>query len=138
MWFGTYTGLIKYDGYTTTTFNVDPTRKNSLKDDGVSKLCEDGDGNIWIASVYYPMLTKYNPLTEKFTVYNRDIREKHGSLPGFVYSLVKDKQGKLWVGTDAGVCFYDATTDKFINLSRMIFPDTLCNQKISNRMTIDL
>jgi ligand-binding sensor domain-containing protein/two-component sensor histidine kinase len=134
MWFGSFTGLIKYDGYAITTFNIDPTSKNSLPDDGVNKLSEDSDGNIWIASVNYPMLTKYNPRTEKFTVYGRDTGKKQSGLPGYVYSLVNDKQGRLWVGTDAGLCFYDAASDKFINLSGIIFPDTLCNQKISSLM----
>ena len=102
MWFGTITGLIKYDGYTITAFNADPSIKNSLPDDGISKLCEDVNGNIWIASVNYPRLTKYNPSTGKFTVYNGDKEKNQLGLTGYVYSLVNDKQGRLWVGTKSG------------------------------------
>ena len=134
MWFGTFTGLIKYDGYNITTFNSDPTNKNSLPDDGVNKLCEDSNGNIWIASVNYPRLTKYDPHTGKFTVYNGDKERNQLGLTGFVYSLVNDKQGRLWVGTDAGLCFYDPVSDIFTNLSKIIFPDTLSNQKVSSLM----
>ena len=45
MWFGTYNGLIKYDGYSFTTFQTDPSNKNSLPTNYVNHLCEDGEGN---------------------------------------------------------------------------------------------
>lgn len=134
LWFGTYTGLIKYDGYNITNFNSDPTIKNSLPDDGVNKLCEDNDGNIWIASYNKPRLTKYNPRTGQFTVYNPDKEGNRSGLPGYVHNLVNDKQGRLWIGTEAGLCFYDPASDKFTRLSNIIFPDTLSSQKITSLM----
>ena len=134
MWFGTFTGLIKYDGYNITSFNADPAIKNSLPDDGINKLCEDINGNIWIASVNYPRLTKYDPHTGKFNVYNGDKEKNQLGLTGYVYTLVNDKQGRLWAGTDAGLCFYDPVSDRFTNLSTIIFPDTLNDQKVSSLM----
>jgi ligand-binding sensor domain-containing protein/two-component sensor histidine kinase len=130
MWFGTWNGLLKYDGYSFTTFLPDPKIKSSLPDTDIDNLCEDGDGNIWSSTESHPGLSKYNPPTGKFTLYPYD-KDNNGSGPqGIVTSLITDKQGLLWIGTDAGVCFYDAASDKFIDLSKIIYPDTLCNQSI--------
>ncbi len=130
MWFGTYNGLIKYDGYSFTSFLTDPKINNSLPDTDVDNLCEDGEGNIWSSTNLNPWLSKYNPHTGNFTLYRHDEKNKFSGPPGIVTSLITDKRGQLWIGTNAGVCFYEAATDKFITLSEIIFPDTLCSQSI--------
>jgi len=130
MWFGTWNGLLKYDGYSFTTFQTDTRIKNSLPDTDVDNLCEDGEGNIWSSTNNNPWLSKYNPHTGSFTLYKHDKKNKFSGPPGIVTSLITDKRGQLWIGTDAGVCFYETATDKFINLSEIIYPDTLCSQSI--------
>lgn len=131
MWFGTGNGLLKYDGYSFTTFLTDPRNKNSLPDTDVDNLCEDGEENIWSSTNLNPWLSKYNPHTGNFTLYRHDENNKFSGPPGIVTCLITDKQGLLWIGTDAGVCFYESATDKFISLSEIIYPDTLCNRSIN-------
>jgi len=128
MWFGTWNGLIKYDGYSFTTFLTDPRNKNSLPDTDVDHLCEDGEGNIWSSPEGSPYLSKYNPHKNNFTIYRHDEKNKFSGPQGNITCLTTDKHGQLWIGTDAGVCFYEAATDKFINLSEIIYPDTLSSQ----------
>lgn len=130
LWFGTWNGLLKYDGYSFTNFLPDPGNKNSLPDTDVDILCEDGEGNIWSSANRSPNLSKYNPNKRTFTLYRHDKKSKSSGLPGNVYCLITDKHGLLWIGTDAGLCFYEAATDKFINLSQIIYPDTLGSQSI--------
>ena len=104
MWFGTWNGLIKYDGYSFTTFLTDPRNKNSLPDTDVDYLCEDGEGNIWSSagSLY---LSKYNPHKNNFTIYRHGEKNKFSGPSGNVTCLITDRQGQLWIGTDAGVMF---------------------------------
>jgi ligand-binding sensor domain-containing protein len=121
-------GLIKFDGYNFTAFNFDPNKKNSLPNNSVDKFCEDSAGNIWMGSSAYPLLSRYDPHTGNFIAYRHDDNNRSTGLSGYVSALVTDKQGKVWIGTDAGLCFYDATSDKIINLSSIISTDTLCSK----------
>src|SRR6476469_1981933 len=66
MWFGSFTGLLKFDGYKFISFNPDPNNKKSISNNSIDKICEDSTGNIWMVHDSYPVLTKYNPHTETF------------------------------------------------------------------------
>jgi ligand-binding sensor domain-containing protein/two-component sensor histidine kinase len=129
MWFGGFTGLVKFDGYKLTTFNYDPNKKNSLPNNDVYKFCEDRNGNIWMGSGADQIVSKYSPQTGNFTAYHLD-GDKSTGLSGYVSDLVTDRQGKMWIGTDAGLGFYDKHSDKIINLSNIISPDTLCDRQV--------
>src|SRR5436190_23368220 len=126
MWFGTQSGLLKYDGYSFTTFLADPFNKNSLSSYS-NILCEDRDGNIWVGG---DGLSKYYPHTAKFTTWRHEDKNKYSLLSDDIRCLITDKQDKLWIATDKGLCFCEAASGKFINLADIISPDTLCNQDI--------
>lgn len=133
MWFGTFNGLIKYDGYSFTTFKADPFNKNFISSNYAKFLCEDKEGNIWVGG---DGLSKYDLHTGKFTNWRHDTTNKF-SLPSInVNCLTTDKQGTLWVGTgDAGACYYETASNKFINISEIIYPDTLSSQSVRCMMT---
>lgn len=50
MWFGTWNGLCRYDGYSFETFNSDIAKSNSLKNDFIYSLKEDSHHNIWVGT----------------------------------------------------------------------------------------
>jgi len=127
MWFGTETGLIKYDGYFFTNFVADPLDKNSLSSNYADFMCEDKAGNIWVGG---DGLSEYDPHTARFTTWRHDVKNRFSLLSDGVNYLIADKQDKLWVATDKGLCYYEPGSNKFIKLSDIIFPDTLCNQDI--------
>ncbi|MBA7564449.1 hypothetical protein ES708_06112 [subsurface metagenome] len=60
MWFGTFSGLNRYDGYNTKIFNHESNDTLSLSHEHVSTIGEDKDGKLWIGtigggiSVFYP------------------------------------------------------------------------------------
>ena len=62
MWFGTFNGLNRFDGYSIQIYNHDIDDPNSLSHEHIVKMCEDEDGKIWLGtygggvSVYYPEL----------------------------------------------------------------------------------
>jgi ligand-binding sensor domain-containing protein/two-component sensor histidine kinase len=130
MWFGSINGLIKFDGYKFTEYNYVPNDKKSLPANDVKKLCEDSSGNIWMAAESSHVLSKFDPHTESFSVFQKNEKNQSEGLPGFVQSMVTDKQGKVWIGTGQGLCFYDAASGKIIHLDKIIFPDTLCSRNI--------
>ena len=52
MWFGSYDGLNKYDGYKIIKYKYDARNKNSLSNNNIRKVFEDSKGNLWIATGY--------------------------------------------------------------------------------------
>ncbi len=132
MWFATSNGLIRYDGYSFTTFHHEPGNKNSLPDNYVIRLCEDSKGNIWMLTGDILKLTKYNPQTGKFTTYRHDEKDNHSLPSNAVNCIVTAENGSLWIGTeDAGLCRYDPAADYFIDYNKdHLLPDTLCSKTI--------
>ncbi|MBK9732797.1 MAG: hypothetical protein IPO83_16215 [Chitinophagaceae bacterium] len=132
MWFGTWSGLLKFDGYNFTLFQYDPDTKNSFGGNFVYRLCEDHRGNIWIIDGDNNQLSRYNTHTLQFFSYAPDERNKFPIAPGAVNCMVCDHDGSMWIGTsDAGLCRYDPVTDHFINYSSdHLLPDTLCSKTI--------
>ncbi|WP_163717501.1 hybrid sensor histidine kinase/response regulator transcription factor [Mangrovibacterium lignilyticum] len=49
MWFGTWNGLSKFDGYSFTTFRSE-SDPSGLPSNFIYTLCEDRDGNIWVGT----------------------------------------------------------------------------------------
>src|SRR5688572_19087172 len=50
MWFGTISGLNRYDGYTIKTFRNIPGDARSVRNSDINSLFEDPDGNIWMTT----------------------------------------------------------------------------------------
>ncbi|WP_139958685.1 hybrid sensor histidine kinase/response regulator transcription factor [Flavicella sediminum] len=64
MWFGTFSGINRYDGYKTQTYKNTNT-KEILNSNRVRTLAEDRSGNIWIGTERG--ITIYNTSLQKFT-----------------------------------------------------------------------
>ncbi len=71
MWFGTASGLNRFDGYEFKVFSSSPSDKTTLPDNFIQTIQEDGDGNLWILTG--GGYAVYNPRTERF---DRDIRQR--------------------------------------------------------------
>ena len=97
MWFGTYDGLNKYDGYKFTIFKNDPNDEHSILSNFIKDIVEDELGYLWIASS--EGLDKYNRETNEFIHVDYDLSLSDSlSNPG-IESLMIDNMGNLWIGT---------------------------------------
>ena len=134
LWFGTTDqGVFRYDGKSFTNF----TTRDGMKSNAVFSMVEDKKGNIWFGtsaglSLYDGKSFAYIPLsfTKGDYVYpstssNSEIPTENG-----VTSILEDKSGKLWFGTDIGVYCYDGK----------VFTRFLDNQSVinSNKLTLQL
>lgn len=77
----------------------------------VRAFVEDNSGNLWFGT--FDGLQKYNPLTGTFSLFKPEQRQ--GSLShSSVYSLYRDTQGTIWVGTYyGGVNYFNPENDIF-------------------------
>jgi ligand-binding sensor domain-containing protein/signal transduction histidine kinase len=104
LWFGTNSGLERYDGYRLREFRHDPGNPNSLSGSYINALFKDRFGKLWVASDEY--LERYDPATESFT---RDPSEQ-GGIEGWVWHISQDHEGMLWLATHAGLARLDPAT----------------------------
>ncbi|MEY5049837.1 MAG: hypothetical protein RLZZ175_3196 [Bacteroidota bacterium] len=96
MWFGTATGLVKFDGTTWKKF----TTTDGLPHNTIKAINEDALGNILIGS--YGGFSIYNGTT--FTNYNK---AKNGLPDDAIIAVEVDKNGVFWLGTWFGLTKYD-------------------------------
>jgi len=101
MWFCTYEGVDRYDGYEFVNFNHDPQNSNSLRDNIVYAITEDRSGNLWFGT--QSGLDVFNPGEGSFTHVSLDSTEKVSNSQILVTSLIVDQAGNLWVGSRQGV-----------------------------------
>ncbi len=114
MWFGTASGLNKYDGYKFTVYNHDNSDSTSISDNVITAMLEDENGYIWIGT-RNGVLNKFNRETETFENFNIDTSLNEENIPSddyYEYSIVfsrknnysitsiaEDKKGNIWIGT---------------------------------------
>ncbi|ANW96247.1 hypothetical protein AXE80_08125 [Wenyingzhuangia fucanilytica] len=101
LWFGTYDGINKYDGYNLTTFK-NRVSKSTLVSNRVRALSEDANGNLWIGTDEGISLYRYD--TEKISA----IYANKGTGP-IVRKIIfsKNKQKVFCLTEDSGVLFFD-------------------------------
>ncbi len=94
MWFGTASGLNRYDGYTFKVFRHKENDTTSLNDDLIVKIQEGPHNKFWIDTRYGQSI--FDPVSEK-AMANTSAWCRQLSLPvARVTGIVKDKQGCFW------------------------------------------
>ncbi len=108
MWFGTWDGLNKYDGYNFITYD----RKDGLSNEIINTLLQADDGNIWIGTD--DGLNCFNPATEKVNVFKHNPFDSTSISSNHINFLLQDKPGRIIVCTDKGLNLFDLETQKAI------------------------
>ncbi len=85
--------------------------ENSLKSEFIYDVCEDNNGNLWIATGWG--LSKLNLKENKFTNYVHSDVNKNSLCHNLVYSIYFDKAGYLWACTYDGLNKIDIENEKF-------------------------
>ncbi|GAA3912297.1 response regulator [Chitinophaga oryziterrae] len=106
MWFGTMSGLNRYDGYTFKVFRHDTRDTTSLSDNFITRLTEGPDGLIWVTNRYGQNI--YNPATGTFERHPGKIMKQWGIPGDSINNIMKDSRGNFWfIVPDSGLyCYY--------------------------------
>jgi signal transduction histidine kinase/DNA-binding response OmpR family regulator len=115
MWFGTFDGLNRYDGYSFKYFNHIPGNSSGLSDNIVSFIFEDSKGILWIGTDNGG-LNRFNRQKETFTVYKNDPSDSSSISSDRLYGIIEDPlyPGILWVSAINGLNRFDTHTGKFV------------------------
>jgi ligand-binding sensor domain-containing protein len=114
IWFGTATGLNRYDGYEFVIYQNDFNDSLSISDNDITELYQAKNGYLWIGTTD-GILNKFDPLTETFEHFDIAKSSEWYSLEeqdfynypltfnrylnSTITSITEDKQGFLWIGT---------------------------------------
>ena len=113
MWFATFDGLNKFDGYSLTVYRTDENDKNSLLSNFTRSLYIDNDGILWIGT--NQGLSKYIYDMDWFENYTNDENKDDFKINAIIdYS----KDNHLLLGTDKGLFKFNKTNNTF---SKMLF-----------------
>ena len=107
MWFGTWEGLNKYDGYDFTTYNVE----NGLSDHIIYCILEDDEGQIWLGTGNG--INRFDRKTQQFIQFTDLPGDTSNLFHKRVLSLIQTRDGNIWLGTGAGLIRFNKQTQTF-------------------------
>jgi signal transduction histidine kinase/ligand-binding sensor domain-containing protein/DNA-binding response OmpR family regulator len=94
MWFGTKSGLNRYDGYRFKIFKHDLNNSTSISDDCIMNITTGPSNKLWIQT--RSGYNVYDPLTERFSHQIKKELAKIAVPDSAIISLKKDKYGNFW------------------------------------------
>lgn len=112
IWFGTYDGLNRYNGYSVDIYKSDLKDSASLGDNNIYSMLLDNAGVLWIGTKYGG-LSRFDEKTETFTTWTNKADDDSSLGHNWVVSMHQDSQGTIWLGTGNGLeeVKFDETTD---------------------------
>lgn len=112
LWMGTWSGLIRYDGYQTTVFQADYLKEGQLKSNKITTLFEDDQGYLWVGT-HTEGLFKYNKLNNTFQQFKNSATDPSSLSNNNVWCIEQDRDGQLWIGTENGLNQLDSKKGTF-------------------------
>lgn len=101
LWFGTYEGLNRYDGYRFKIYKYDPNDSTSLSNNVIKVIFEDHLGILWIGTEHG--LNRYDRDKERFIQYMNNHADSTSLSHNRVRNICEDRYGTLWIATDKGL-----------------------------------
>ncbi|MBX2822036.1 MAG: hypothetical protein KTR29_20250, partial [Rhodothermaceae bacterium] len=112
MWFGTFSGLYKYDGYEFEIFVHDPNDSTSISGSWIETFYEDSRGDLWIGT-YSDGINRFNRESNTFTRFEHDPKDETSISIGQISVLFEDRRGTFWVGSQKGLDQFDVESGTF-------------------------
>lgn len=91
IWLTTYSGIIKFDGFKSETF--DKSNLDILTANGFSQVIEASDSTLYFATQVDGLIVYKNGVFSKLTA-------SYGKVPDYVSSVVAEESGTLWLSSN--------------------------------------
>ena len=112
MWFGTFNGLNRYDGYEFEVFNYTHDDTASISHNYISSLLEDQNGDVWVGTG--DGLNRFDDETNRFVCYKNRPDDPGSIADNQIETILEDSRGWLWIGTrDSGLDRFDPASQSF-------------------------
>ncbi|MBB6480465.1 sensor histidine kinase [Spirochaeta isovalerica] len=111
LWFGTQSGLLRYDGYIFEKWSHNAFDTNTLPHELVQTLFIDEQDIIWVGT--YNGLSRFSPLEGTFTNYSYETESDSSISNSIVTAIAKDSRGRIWAATLDGLNRLDGDSGGF-------------------------
>ncbi|KXX72338.1 two-component regulator propeller domain-containing protein [Flammeovirga sp. SJP92] len=112
MWFGTFKGLNRYDGYEMKVYSYGMGSEKGPNDNMISCLLEDHKGLLWVGFLNNGA-SVYDPKDETFQHYAGGWQEDL-MVPSYsVNCMMEDDEQQLWIGASGGVSIISKDRKQF-------------------------
>lgn len=125
LWFGSYDGLNRYDGYTFKVYRKNDKDRTCISSNDIIFLLEDKKGYIWIANGSRTGLDRFNPESETFETYSHDPADPQSLSDNRVYSIFQDRKENIWICTENALNLYippESTKSKKARFEKFTYP----------------
>jgi len=126
MWFGTWDGLNRYDGYSFDIYTMQEGMSNAT----IRSIMEDNKHQIWIGTE--SGLNLLNQQTGEITVLKHNPEESNSLSNDFITHVCQSPSGHIWICTSNGLNGYDQSLNVF---SHHDFYSPLADSSRSNFIT---
>ena len=133
LWFGTQSGLNRYDGYKCKVFKHDARQPGSLSGVFLYSLFKDDSGKLWAGSDQY--LDQFDPDLEAFHRIDLSAGEGHRSV-NFGY-INQDRRGTVWLPTSDGLYGLNPATGRTVHYRHNSNDPTSLNQPELQNVEVD-
>ncbi|MBX2944851.1 MAG: response regulator [Cyclobacteriaceae bacterium] len=120
LWIGTWSGLIRYDGYTTTVFHSE-NQPGKLQSNKILTLFEDQSGFLWIGT-HMGGLFRYNKNNSSFEKFVHDELDPTSLSNNNIRAIQEDANGNLWIGTENGINIRKKNSSGFSHITTKTSP----------------
>jgi ligand-binding sensor domain-containing protein/two-component sensor histidine kinase len=118
LWIGTIDGICTYDEKKNNFQSFKTDSALAELDCRTRSMYFDDNDNLWIGTHYSGgELIRYNTITHRATKWFYHLDDS-SSVPGQgILSIMQDKKGFIWLGTNVGLCRYNENTNTFTTYS---------------------
>jgi signal transduction histidine kinase/ligand-binding sensor domain-containing protein/CheY-like chemotaxis protein/HPt (histidine-containing phosphotransfer) domain-containing protein len=135
MWFGSQTGLSRFDGYKVIVYRNVVGDARTLVNNWVRVLHLDRQGRLWIGTD--GGLDRYEPATRSFTHFAPKESTRRGNGNRHIRAIVDDGKNGLWLGTGDGLQHFDMASGEFVSWHHEPHsPNSLGNDQV-NALALD-
>ena len=114
LWFGTFNGLNKYNGYEFEIFNYQFKDTTSISHNYISSLFQDKNGYLWVGTS--DGLNQYDYETNRYKSYKNEANDPGSIADNQIETILEDSRGRLWIGTrNGGLDLFDPENESFIH-----------------------
>lgn len=137
IWLGTQKGLARFDGYQFKVFKHEPENPNSIAGNYIRTIWQTPDAKLWVGT-FYNGLSIIDLSTGKITnVAMQSESNNHSLSDNQVRALYGDEQGNVYIGTNNGLDYYNASTKEFAQIDVINGCETTYADKKARSLFID-
>ncbi|GJM32830.1 MAG: hybrid sensor histidine kinase/response regulator [Saprospiraceae bacterium] len=116
LWLGTWSGLLKYDGYNVKQYKQEPGNVNGLESNKITTLFEDSQKQLWVGTRNSGMYL-YDRDLDQFIQFKRKSDDMNSLSNNNVWAIFEDKYGYFWVGTENGLNLLNPEQQQFVHFT---------------------